>query len=152
MKLKIVPHVNEALKTYASAIGEQYFEAEHAPIQRGSDHPLKELGQNFGGQPARPLHGHRHVRHRRGKAEKRGQESQNDHGQPARQKVVRDHQPADRPEHDQKRRLGGRLRDADLWRSGARDDRRGGWHKGHELRIRHLDSLIGRALSSLKER
>jgi hypothetical protein len=33
MKLKIVPHVNEALKTYASAIGEQYFEAEHAPIQ-----------------------------------------------------------------------------------------------------------------------
>ena len=33
MKLKIVPHVNEALKAYASAIGEQYFEAEYASIQ-----------------------------------------------------------------------------------------------------------------------
>jgi hypothetical protein len=26
-------HVNEALKAYANAIGEQYFEADHAPIQ-----------------------------------------------------------------------------------------------------------------------
>lgn len=26
-------HINEALKAYTSAIGEKYFEAEHAPIQ-----------------------------------------------------------------------------------------------------------------------
>ena len=30
---EVSTHVNEALKAYANAIGEQYFEAEHAPIQ-----------------------------------------------------------------------------------------------------------------------
>jgi hypothetical protein len=30
---EVSTHVNEALKAYAQAIGEQYFEAEHAPIQ-----------------------------------------------------------------------------------------------------------------------
>ena len=30
---EVSSHVNEALKAYASAIGEQYFEAEHTPIQ-----------------------------------------------------------------------------------------------------------------------
>ncbi|HEX2407392.1 MAG TPA: hypothetical protein VHJ38_09315 [Nitrososphaeraceae archaeon] len=30
---EVSTHVNEALKAYASAIGEQYFEAEHTPIQ-----------------------------------------------------------------------------------------------------------------------
>ena len=30
---EVSTHVNEALKAYANAIGEKYFEAEHAPIQ-----------------------------------------------------------------------------------------------------------------------
>jgi hypothetical protein len=30
---EVSTHINEALKAYANAIGEQYFEAEHAPIQ-----------------------------------------------------------------------------------------------------------------------
>ena len=30
---EVSTHVTEALKAYAQAIGEQYFEAEHAPIQ-----------------------------------------------------------------------------------------------------------------------
>ncbi|MGZ5511224.1 MAG: hypothetical protein ACXWFC_12255 [Nitrososphaeraceae archaeon] len=30
---EVSTHVNEALKAYANAIGEQYFEAEHTPIQ-----------------------------------------------------------------------------------------------------------------------
>jgi uncharacterized protein YaaN involved in tellurite resistance len=30
---EVSTHVNEALKAYANAIGEQYFEAEHEPIQ-----------------------------------------------------------------------------------------------------------------------
>jgi hypothetical protein len=30
---EVSTHVNEALKAYATAIGEKYFEAEHAPIQ-----------------------------------------------------------------------------------------------------------------------
>ena len=30
---EVFTHVNEALKAYANAIGEQYFETEHAPIQ-----------------------------------------------------------------------------------------------------------------------
>ena len=30
---EVSTHINEALKAYAAAIGEKYFEAEHAPIQ-----------------------------------------------------------------------------------------------------------------------